>query len=175
MDNNQSTSENIDDSTVSSENTAATEEQNVAELTAKVAELNEKYLRLYSDFDNYKKRSTKERIDLIKSAGEDVYKLLLPIIDDFERAIKASKETTDLKAINEGINLVYHKIKTTLGNKGLEEMAVEGTAFDPDLHEAITNIPAPSEELKGKIVDVLEKGYTLNGKVIRFAKVVVGS
>lgn len=145
------------------------------ELQGKLAELNDKYLRLYSDFDNFRKRTAKEKIDLIQSGGEDVFKSMLPIIDDFERAIKSNAETTDINTINEGINLIYTKFKNTLSQKGLETMKSVGEPFNTDLHEAITSIAAPSEESKGKIVDELEKGYTLNGKVIRFAKVVIGS
>lgn len=145
------------------------------ELQGKLAELNDKYLRLYSDFDNFRKRTAKEKVDLIQSGGEDVFKSMLPIIDDFERAIKSNAETTDIHTINEGVNLIYNKFKNILSQKGLEEMKSMGEPFNTDLHEAITSIAAPSEETKGKILDELEKGYTLNGKVIRFAKVVIGS
>ena len=145
---------------------------NVSE--AKIKELNDKYLRLYSEFDNFRKRTAKEKVDLIKTAGEDVFKSLLPVIDDFDRAIKFNSETNDIKAVNDGVNLIYHKFKNTLTQKGLEEMKTVGESFDGDIHEAITNIPAPSDELKGKIVEELEKGYSLNGKIIRFAKVVIG-
>jgi molecular chaperone GrpE len=146
----------------------------IAELQAKVDELNDKYLRLYSDFDNFRKRTSKEKLEFIQTAGEEVFKSILPVLDDFERAMKSTTETTDLKAITDGVNLVYNKLKSTLTQKGLEEMRSVGEVFNPDLHEAITNVPAPSEELKGKVVDELEKGYTLNGKIIRFAKVVIG-
>lgn len=146
----------------------------IAELEAKVNELNEKYLRLYSEFDNFRKRTAKERIELMQTAGEDVFKNILPVLDDFERAIKANSETTDIKAVNDGVNLVYTKLKSTLTQKGLEEMKSIGEVFNPDIHEAITNVPAPSEDMKGKVVDELEKGYSLNGKIIRFAKVVIG-
>jgi molecular chaperone GrpE len=145
------------------------------ELKAKNAELNDKYLRLYSEFDNFRKRTAKEKIELIQSGGEDVFKSFLPVIDDFERAIKSNAETTDINTINEGINLIFNKFKNTLQQKGLTEMKALGEVFNTDLHEAITNIPASSEDLKGKVVDELEKGYLLNGKVIRFAKVVIGS
>jgi len=145
------------------------------ELKAKNAELNDKYLRLYSEFDNFRKRTAKEKIELIQSGGEDVFKSFLPVIDDFERAIKSNAETTDINTINEGIKLIFNKFKNTLHQKGLTEMKAVGEPFDTDLHEAITNIPAPSEDLKGKVVEELEKGYLLNGKVIRFAKVVIGN
>lgn len=145
------------------------------ELQYKLAELNDKYLRLYSDFDNFRKRTAKEKMDLIQSGGEDVFKSLLPIVDDFDRAVKSNAEITDIKTINEGINLIYNKFKNTLSQRGLEEMKAIGEPFNTDLHEAITSVPAPNEESKGKILDELEKGYMLNGKVIRFAKVVIGS
>ncbi len=146
-----------------------------SELQAKIDELNDKYLRLYSEFDNYRRRTAKERIELIQTAGEDVFKSLLPVVDDFERAIKSNAETTDIKTITDGVNLIYNKLKNTLSQKGLEEMKSVGEVFNADLHEAITNIPAPSEDMKGKVVEEVEKGYMLNGKIIRFAKVVIGN
>lgn len=154
--------------------TVIDEVSKTAELQGKIEELNDKYLRLYSEFDNYRKRVVKERIELIKSSGEDIYKDILPIIDDFERAIKSTKEATDINAVKEGVNLIYTKFKNTLIQKGLEEIVTLGKEFNTDLHEAITSTPAASEEMKGKVVDELEKGYLLNGKVIRFSKVVVG-
>src|SRR3954471_5075749 len=147
----------------------------IAELKAKVAELNDKYTRLYSELDNFRKRTAKEKKEIMDAGGEDVFKSLLPIIDDFERAIKSNAESTDVKAINDGVNLIYNKFKTALTQKGLTEMKALGELFNPDIHEAITNIPAPTEDMKGKIMDELEKGYTLNGKIIRFAKVVIGN
>ncbi|MFL5752077.1 MAG: nucleotide exchange factor GrpE [Bacteroidia bacterium] len=152
-----------------------TAENSVKALEAKLAEQNEKYLRLYSEFDNFRKRTTKERIELIKTAGEDIFKAFLPVIDDFERAIKANETATDLASVNEGVQLIYNKMKHSFQQKGLEVMDCMGKPFDADLMEAITNIPAPTEEMKGKVVDELEKGYLLHGKVIRFAKVIVGS
>jgi molecular chaperone GrpE len=144
------------------------------ELEAKINELNDKYLRLYSEFDNFRKRTAKEKIELIQTGGEDVFKSILPVIDDFERAIKSNNETSDIKAVNDGVKLIYHKLKNTLSQKGLEEMKSVGEPFDADIHEGITNVPAPSEDMKGKVIDELEKGYSLNGKIIRFAKVVIG-
>lgn len=144
-------------------------------LRAELKEANDKYLRLYAEFDNYKRRTTKERIELLQSAGKDVLLSLLPIADDFDRAIKYMNSSSDIEAVKEGIVLVSSKFKSTLTQKGVKEMESIGTAFDADLHEAITNIPAPSEDMKGKVVDEVEKGYFLNDKVIRFAKVVVGS
>ncbi len=139
------------------------------------AALNDKYLRLFAEFDNYKRRTQKERSELLQTAGKDVVVSLLPVLDDFERALKATENTTEVSAIRDGIMLVQNKLKSILSQKGLKELESINTVFDTDIHEAITNIPAPSDDLKGKVVDELEKGYTLNDKVIRFAKVVVGS
>lgn len=145
-----------------------------AELEAKVNELNDKYLRLYSEYDNFRKRTAKERSELIQTAGEDVFKSILPVMDDFERAIRSNETATDVKAVNDGVMLIYSKLKSTLTQRGLQEMVSVGEVFNPDIHEAITNVPAASEEMKGKVVEELEKGYNLNGKIIRFAKVVIG-
>lgn len=142
---------------------------------AKYNEANDKYLRLYSEFDNFRRRSARERIDLVATAGSEVIKTLLPVVDDFERALKNLEDNAENAATREGILLIYNKMKHTLQGKGLEEMKTLGEAFDADLHEALTQIPAPSDDLKGKVVDELEKGYYLHGKVIRYAKVVVGS
>jgi molecular chaperone GrpE len=169
---NEQNEENIPQEEMNLENNS---EKQIAELKAKADEINDKYLRLYSEFDNFRKRTAKEKIELMQSAGEDVFKSILPVLDDFERAIAANAETTDVKAVNDGVNLIYNKFKSTLNQKGLAEMNAVGTTFDADIHEAITNIPAPSEDLKGKVVEELEKGYSLNGKIIRFAKVVIGS
>lgn len=142
---------------------------------AKIAELNDKYLRLYSEFDNYRKRTIKEKSDIIRTAGEDVFKAIIPSIDDFERAIKANENVSDVEPIKEGISLIYHKLKLACTQKGLEPIESIGKPFDVDVMESITNIPAPSEDMKGKVIDEVEKGYKLGDKVIRFAKVVVGN
>jgi len=155
-----------------------TESNPVAEpvnFEAKIAELNDKYLRLYSEFDNYRKRMIKEKADIIRSAGEDVFKAFIPTIDDFERAIKANETVSEAEPIKEGMKLIYNKLMSTSKSKGLEQMNVAGQAFDADIMEAIAHIPAPSDDLKGKVVDDVEKGYKLGEKVIRFAKVVVGN
>ena len=155
-----------------------TQETEISEedkLRAELAESNNKYLRLYAEFDNYKRRTVKERIELQQTAGKDVIMDLLPVLDDLDRALKAMETATDVDAVKEGVALINHKIKTTLGQKGLKEMEAKGVVFDADLHEGITTIPAPSDDLKGKIVDELEKGYFLNDKVIRYAKVVIGA
>lgn len=136
---------------------------------------NDKFLRLYAEFDNYKRRTSKERVELLQTAGKDVIVSLLPVLDDFERASRAIENATDVSAVKEGVSLVHNKLKNLLSQKGLKEMTSKGQPFDADIHEAVTNIPAPSDDLKGKIVDVLEEGYLLNDKVIRFAKVVVGA
>ncbi|MBX7183169.1 MAG: nucleotide exchange factor GrpE [Bacteroidia bacterium] len=137
-------------------------------------ELNDKYLRLYSEFDNYRKRTLKEKADWNKMAGEDVFKAILPVLDDFERALKSMETAQDIQSVKEGILLIHNKMKNNLTSKGLEAIDSVGQTFDSDLHEALTNIPAPTEDLKGKVVDEIERCYKLNGKVIRFARVVVG-
>ncbi len=146
-----------------------------AKLEEQLAELNDKYLRLFSDFDNYRKRTAKERIELAKTAGEDFFKAVLPVLDDFERGLKAMNEAADVNALKEGVDLIYNKLNNTLTAKGLEPLTSIGNTFDADIHEAITNIPAPSEDMKGKVIDEVERGYALNGKVIRYAKVIVGN
>lgn len=145
------------------------------ELLLELAELKDKHLRLFSEFDNFRKRTQREKADLLKMASADLLTALLPVLDDFERANKSMSTATDIVALKEGVELIYNKFSNLLIQKGLEPMNSMGKDFDTDLHEAITNIPAPSEDLKGKVVDVVEKGYTLQGKVLRYAKVVVGS
>jgi len=147
----------------------------IQELGEKLDEMNDKYLRLFSEFDNFRKRTQKEKLELFKTASEDVMLAMLPVLDDFERAMKSSEENGVDENFKEGIELIYAKFKKTLNQKGLEPMDVMGTEFDTDYHEAITNIPASTPEMKGKVVDVIENGYMLNDKVIRFAKVVVGN
>lgn len=150
-------------------------EEKVNELEENLAELNDKYLRLFSEFDNYRKRTTRERLELIDTAATEVIGELLPVLDDFERAFKANEAKSEEEQSNlEGFKLIYNKLKGTLSRRGLEPMKSVGEPFDTDFHEALTNIPAPSDDLKGKVVDEVEKGYLLKGKVIRFAKVVVG-
>ncbi|OUJ73174.1 nucleotide exchange factor GrpE [Hymenobacter crusticola] len=142
---------------------------------AELAELKDKYLRLAAEFDNYKRRTAKERQDLFKTANQELMQVLLPIIDDFERARTHTQSSEDVNVVRESVDIIYNKMLKTLQQKGLTPMETKGGAFDPDLHEAITQIPAPSEELKGKVVDEVEKGYYLGDKVIRHAKVVLGS
>ena len=135
---------------------------------------NDKYLRLYSEFDNFRKRSAKEKLDIIKSASEDVIKIMLPIVDDFKRAMIHNKEVNDADSIKQGFELIFNKLYSSLEAKGLKKIDAQGEVFNADIHEAITNIPAPSEDMKGKIMDVVEEGYYLGDKIIRFPKVVIG-
>lgn len=143
-------------------------------IKAELASVQDKYLRLYSEFENYKRRTTKERADLFKTANQESILAMLPVLDDFERAMAAMPKDEANTQFQEGVTLIYNKLKNTLTQKGLKEMEALGKGFDPDFHEAITKIPAPSEDQKEKIVAVLEKGYFLHEKVIRFAKVVIG-
>jgi molecular chaperone GrpE len=147
----------------------------IEELKLKNAELNDKFLRLFSEFDNFRKRTLRERIELTKTASQEVIISMLPVLDDFDRATKALEETDNIDSFKEGINLIHNKLKTTLTAKGLHPMKSKGETFDTDFHEAITEIPAPDKSMKGKIIDEVEKGYLLGDKVIRYAKVVVGS
>lgn len=143
-------------------------------LKAENQELKDKYLRLYSEFENYRRRTAKERLELIKTASEDVIADLISVVDDFERSLKV--ENSDAQALMEGNLLIYNKLFKVLEGKGLKPMGeLIGKEFDAETQEAITMVPAPSEDLKGKVIDVVEKGYTLGDKVIRYAKVVIGS
>ncbi|HPJ11413.1 MAG TPA: nucleotide exchange factor GrpE [Flavobacterium sp.] len=168
----------LDDATI--ENNANGEQLIVEELSAEeqlaqdLAKEKDKFLRLFAEFENYKKRTTKERIDLFKTANQDVLQALLPILDDFDRALAEIKKSED-DALIKGVELIFDKFKNTLTSKGLEEVEVKaGDIFNADFAEAITQIPAPSPNLKGKVVDVIEKGYKLGDKIIRFPKVVTG-
>ncbi len=141
-----------------------------------VAEAKDKYLRLYAEFENYRRRTAKERLDLIKTASEDIMSALIPVIDDFERSLDIFKENESVAPMYEGIQLVHQKMAKILEQKGLTRMEVEqGSDFDSEYHEAVVQTPAPSEELKGKVVDVIESGYFIGEKVLRYAKVVIGS
>jgi molecular chaperone GrpE len=136
---------------------------------------NDKYLRLFAEFDNFRRRTVKEREEARKMEGKDLMVSLLPVLDDFERALRSMEDATDVRPVKEGVELIQNKLKNTLTQKGLSAMESIGNPFDPELHEAITNIPAPTDEWKGKVIDEMEKGYFLNDKVVRFAKVIVGS
>lgn len=149
-------------------------ENEVELLKAELAEQKEKFIRLYAEFDNFKRRNAKERVELIQTAGREVIQSMLEVMDDCDRAEKQMQKSEDLVQIREGIQLVFTKFRNTLQSKGLKEMKSIGEEFNPDFHEAITEIPVPDENMKGKVVDEVEKGYTLNDKIIRFSKVVVG-
>jgi molecular chaperone GrpE len=144
-------------------------------LQAEVGDLKDKFLRLQAEFDNFRRRTAKERLELIGTASKDLMGDLIPVLDDFERATKTMETATDIEAVKEGVVLVYNKFFKVLESKGLKPMNSSGQVFNPEIHEAITQIPAPTEELKGKVVDEIEKGYYLNETVVRFAKVVIGA
>jgi molecular chaperone GrpE len=151
------------------------ESENIAEkLQAELEEQKDKYIRLFAEFDNYKRRSAKERIELMQTAGREVITSLLDVLDDCDRAEKQVNNSQDLEQIKQGIQLVFNKLRNTMQAKGLKVMESINTDFDVEKHEAITEIPAPNQELSGKVLDEVQKGYYLNDKIIRFAKVVVG-
>ncbi|WP_437919625.1 nucleotide exchange factor GrpE [Sphingobacterium sp. LRF_L2] len=163
----QASTENVDDQV--SDQTV--EDQ----LKLELANAQDKYARLFAEFDNYKKRTSKERVELIQSASKDVLNKLLPVLDDLDRALTAMQTAQEIDSVKQGIDLVNQKFRKTLAQEGLKEMEdIIGNPFDPEFQEAITAIPAPSEEWKNKVIDVVEKGYFLNEKVVRFAKVVIG-
>jgi molecular chaperone GrpE len=149
-------------------------DEETEKLKAEVSEHKDKYLRLFAEFDNYKRRSAKERIELIQTAGKEVITSLLDVLDDCDRAEKQLQATDDINQVKEGVQLVFNKLRSTLQSKGLKSMDSISTEFDVEKHEAITEIPAPTKDLKGKVIDEVTKGYYLNDKIIRFAKVVVG-
>jgi molecular chaperone GrpE len=149
------------------------EESELEKLRAAMAEKEDKYLRLYAEFDNFRRRNAKERIELIQTAGKEVITSLLEIMDDCDRAERVMNKSEDIAAVREGVQLVFNKLRRTMVSKGLKEMECIGTDFNADLHEAITEIPVPAGQA-GKVIDQVEKGYYLNDKIIRFAKVVVG-
>lgn len=157
-------------------NEAKQENEATKEPTAeeKYMELNDRFLRLYAEFDNFRKRSNKEKVDLIANANAGILTDLLPVMDDFERAIINNDNVTDIETVKEGFYLIFNKLKGTLESKGLKPMHAKGETFDSELHEAIANVPAPSNKEKGKVIEDVEKGYYLHDKVIRYAKVVVG-
>ena len=169
-----------DQANVEVENSDASKEEKPEELSVEeklkleVDVQKDKYLRLFAEFENYKRRTSKERIELFKTAGQEVMQSLLPVLDDFDRASKEISKSKDKDAVK-GVELIHTKLRDTLKAKGLEEMTVKiGDTFDGDLHEAITQVPAPEDKMKGKIIDIVEKGYTLGEKIIRYPKVVTG-
>jgi len=149
-------------------------QEEITELNAQLAESKDKFLRLFAEFDNYKKRTLKEKIDYMKTASAESILAMLPVLDDFDRAKKSADDDSSDEYFTEGVAMIYNKIFNVLKNQGLEAMTSTGEEFDPEIHEAITEIPAPSDDMKGKIIDTVEKGYTLKDKIIRHAKVVVG-
>ncbi|MEM9052885.1 MAG: nucleotide exchange factor GrpE [Bacteroidota bacterium] len=146
----------------------------MTELQQKHDTINDKYLRLYSEFENFRRRTAKEKLDLMKNAGSDTVGEILPVVDDFERAIASNENNEDVEALKEGFKLIHNKLLNLLKNQGLKPMDSINQPFDTEYHEAITNIPAPSDDMKGKVIDVAEKGYFFNDKILRYAKVVVG-
>lgn len=149
-------------------------EKQVEELENQVAKDKDDYIRLMAEFDNFRRRTSQEKLELVSVAAMDTIKGLLPVLDDCERALTVLKDSADSAAAKEGTELIYHKLLSYLQGKGLEVIDAKGKEFDTDLHEAVAQFPVPEEEQKGKVFDVVQTGYTLNGKVIRFAKVVVG-
>ncbi len=148
--------------------------EQIEKLEEEIADIRDKHLRLQAEFDNYRKRTLKEKMELLKSGGEAVLTNILPVIDDLERALAAFSEVEDENPFKQGATLIYNKFQEFLKQNGIKEIDAKGMVLDTDLHDAVTKIPAPAEELKGKIIDVIQKGYLLNDKVIRFAKVVIG-
>jgi molecular chaperone GrpE len=150
------------------------DDKQVEELGAKLMEMNDKYLRLSAEFDNYRKRTLKERVELLRTAGEQVLVGILPVVDNLERALSSMENASDVTALKEGVLLIYSNFKEFLARNGVKEIETRDADFNTDLHEAVTMIPSPTPAQKGKVIDTIERGYMLNEKVIRFAKVIVG-
>ncbi|WP_350287305.1 nucleotide exchange factor GrpE [uncultured Croceitalea sp.] len=170
--------QSVETTELDEDTTAETQEEEVSvedQLREDLAKEKDKFLRLFAEFENFKKRTSKERMDLFKTAGQEVITSLLPVMDDFERALKELAKSED-KEMFKGVELINNKFRETLKNKGLEEVeASQGDAFDAEVHDAVTQIPAPDKKLKGKIIDVIEKGFKLGDRIIRHPKVVVGN
>jgi molecular chaperone GrpE len=166
--------ENSTDNPSQNDDKALSSDQEREKLQSQLDELKDKYLRLVADFDNFRKRTAKERLELIQTASKDVITSLLTVLDDSERAEKQLQNSQHIEAVREGVSLVFSKLRNSLQVKGLKTMESVGAEFNPELHEAITEIPAPSDEMKGKVMDEVQKGYYLNDKIIRHAQVVVG-
>jgi molecular chaperone GrpE len=178
MNNEETVHTEADETTLTQETAEIAQETEVTQtekLEAEITELKDKYLRLYADFENFRRRTAKEKLDLISNANEELMKAVLPVIDDFERAMASFETVTEIAPLKEGVTLISSKFTKTLESRGLKPMISKGETFDADLHESITQFPAPSEDLKGKVIDEVEKGYFLNEKVIRYAKVIIGS
>jgi molecular chaperone GrpE len=168
--------ENSAEENVEKPNEETPEEVPVEDFQAKYDEVNDRFLRLYSEFENFRRRTAKEKIDILSNAKGESLKSMLPVVDDFERAILNNDNTEEVNALKNGFNLIHQKFMSTLQQNGLKPTDTKvGDDFDTDKHEAITQIPAPNPDLKGKVVDIVEKGYATNDKVIRYAKVVIGS
>lgn len=173
------TVETTENETVNEENeqeqpTETTPEERIASLEAELEKEKKEYMFLMAEFDNFRKRSLKDKAEIIKNGAESAMRNILPIIDDFDRALQATATSEDVAAVREGVELIYNKFIKYLESNGVKEMITTGEAFDADIHEAVTTFPAPSEDLKGKIIDTVQKGYSINDKVLRHAKVVVG-
>ena len=166
--------ENAQNEVLENAQTEQNELNEIEELKARCDALNDKYLRLVAEFDNYRKRSSRERLDLVKTAGEELIQGILPVLDDFNMAQVTMADATDVQAVREGVDLIYRKLYKYLESKGLQSIEAIGLPLDTDFHEAIAQNPTENEALKGKITDIVQQGYSLNGKVIRYAKVVVG-
>ncbi|SEG28103.1 nucleotide exchange factor GrpE [Sphingobacterium lactis] len=166
--------ENMQDPEFNSDEHVENTSTETQDLTNQLQEANDKYARLFAEFDNYKKRTSREKVELLQSAGKDVIIKLLPVLDDFDRALGFMKDIPNDDPVKQGVDLVYNKLQKTMDQLGVKEINVIGQPFDPEFQEAITSIPAPSDDLKNKVIDVIEKGYLMNDSVIRFAKVVVG-
>jgi molecular chaperone GrpE len=162
------------ETTATGEASAAKEAVQEQSIESKLAEMQDRYIRLSAEFDNYRKRTLREKIDLTKNAGENLLLSLVPVMDDFERALKSMENSSDCVALRDGIDLIYNKFRDFLKQNGIKEIEALHSDFNVDLHEAISKVPAEDESLKGKVVDVVQKGYWLNEKVMRFAKVIVG-
>lgn len=174
IENEMNASEN-QDAEESADSSLKSEFEDIEELQSKVSDLKDKHIRLLAEFDNFKKRTLRERLDLMNSASKDVMLAILPVLDDFDRAKKSSEKGESGEIFSEGVSLVYNRLYQILQNKGLKSIESNGAEFDPEWHEAITEIPAPTPDLKGKVIDTIEKGYMLHDKIIRHAKVVVGN
>jgi molecular chaperone GrpE len=170
----QQVEEQTTDQTTAQDSEEQQEKDPLVQLEEQLQQEKDKYIRLFAEFENYKRRTAKERIELFKTAGEGVLKDMLPVLDDFDRALIEINKSED-KQLTDGVTLISNKLRNTLTAKGLEQVEVNaGDAFNADNHEAVTQIPAPSDEMKGKIIDVIEKGYKLGDKIIRYPKVVIG-
>lgn len=171
---NEETEKQEEETAAAGQETAPTEEDKLAETEAKLAELHDKYLRQVAEFDNYRKRTMKEKAELILNGAEKTITAFLPVLDDMERALKNMEKAEDVAAVKEGVELIFQKFIKTLETQGVKRIETENADFNTDLHEAIAQVPAPTDEMKGKIIDCVQTGYTLNDKVIRHSKVAVG-